>query len=79
LQKTMFTSSSPSALASRLAYAGLIPFILLAALLWIVQADLRPWLTIALTSYAALIASFLDSVVTRLQPKAKCTEFALPP
>jgi hypothetical protein len=62
LQKTMFTSSSPSALASRLAYAGLIPFILLAALLWIVQADLRPWLTIALTSYAALIASFLGGI-----------------
>jgi FtsH-binding integral membrane protein len=58
----MFTSSSPSALASRLAYAGLIPFILLASLLWIVQADLRPWLTIALTSYAALIASFLGGI-----------------
>jgi hypothetical protein len=49
-------------LATRLAYAGLIPFVLLAALLWIVQADLRPWLTIALTSYAALIATFLGGI-----------------
>jgi hypothetical protein len=57
-----FTSSSPSPLATKLGYAGLIPFVLLAALLWIVQADLRPWLTIALTSYAALIATFLGGI-----------------
>jgi hypothetical protein len=56
------TSSTPSQLATRLGYAGLIPFVLLAALLWIVQADLRPWLTIALTSYAALIATFLGGI-----------------
>ncbi len=56
------TSSAPSPLATRLGYAGLIPFVLLAALLWIVQADLRPWLAIALTSYAALIATFLGGI-----------------
>jgi Protein of unknown function (DUF3429) len=56
------TSSTPSLLAKRLGYAGLIPFVLLAALLWIVQTDLRPWLTIALTSYAALIATFLGGI-----------------
>lgn len=56
------TSSAPSALATRFGYAGLIPFVLLAALLWIVHADLRPWLTIALTSYAALIATFLGGI-----------------
>jgi hypothetical protein len=56
------TSSTPSPLATRLGYAGLIPFVLLAALLWIVQTDLRPWLTIALTSYAALIATFLGGI-----------------
>lgn len=54
--------SAPDPLAKRLGYAGLIPFVLLAALLWIVQADLRPWLTIALTSYAALIATFLGGI-----------------
>jgi hypothetical protein len=56
------TSSTPSLLATRLGYAGLIPFVLLAALLWIVHNDLRPWLTIALTSYAALIATFLGGI-----------------
>ena len=49
-------------MAVRLGYAGLVPFVLLAALLWIVQDDLRPWLAIALTSYAALIATFLGGI-----------------
>ncbi len=55
-------ASAPDKLATRLGYAGLIPFVLLAALLWIVEPDLRPWLTIALTSYAALIATFLGGI-----------------
>lgn len=58
----MLTPSAPSTLATRLGYAGLAPFVLLAALLWIVQADLRPWLSLALSSYAALIASFLGGI-----------------
>ncbi len=63
----------PDALALRLGYAGLIPFVLLAALLWIVQTDLRPWLTIALTAYAALIATFLGGIhwgIAATQPGA---------
>ncbi len=58
----MHTPSAPNKLAIRLGYAGLIPFVLLALLLWIVEHDLRPWLTIALTSYAALIATFLGGI-----------------
>ncbi len=54
--------SPPDITAQILGYAGLIPFALLAALLWIAQADLLPWLTIALTSYAALIATFLGGI-----------------
>lgn len=54
--------SAPDALARRLGYAGLMPFVMLATLLWIVQTDLRAWLTIALTSYAALIATFLGGI-----------------
>jgi Protein of unknown function (DUF3429) len=54
--------SAPDRLATRLGYAGLIPFVLLAALLWIVQTDLRAWLTIALTSYAAVVATFLGGI-----------------
>lgn len=63
----------PSATALRLGYGGLIPFVLLAFLLWIVQTDLRPWLTIALTSYAALIATFLGGIhwgIAATQPQA---------
>ena len=46
----------------RLGYAGLIPFVLLAALLWLVDAELRPFVAIALGGYAAAIASFLGGV-----------------
>ncbi len=55
-------TQTPSPLAQRLGYAGLLPFIGLTALLWIVQADLVQWLAMALASYAALIASFLGGV-----------------
>ena len=46
----------------RLGYAGLIPFVLLAALLWLVDAELLPFVAIALGGYAAAIASFLGGV-----------------
>lgn len=46
----------------RLGYAGLIPFVLLAALLWLVDAELIPFVAIGLGAYAALIASFLGGV-----------------
>lgn len=46
----------------RLGYAGLIPFILLAALMWLVDAELLPFVAIALGGYAAAIVSFLGGV-----------------
>ena len=46
----------------RLGYAGLIPFVLLAALLWLVDAELLPFVAIALGGYAAAIASFVGGV-----------------
>lgn len=55
-------SPAPSSLAQSLGYAGLLPFFGLAALLWIVPTDLRPWLSWTLTSYAALIATFLGGI-----------------
>ncbi len=55
-------TNAPTALATYLGYAGLLPFVALAALLWIVQADLVQWLAMALASYAALIASFLGGI-----------------
>lgn len=45
-----------------LGLAGLIPFVFLAALLWLVDSDLLAWVALALASYAALIASFLGGV-----------------
>jgi hypothetical protein len=47
---------------SRLGYAGLIPFVLLAALMWLVDAELLPFVAIALGGYAAAIVSFLGGV-----------------
>jgi hypothetical protein len=51
-----------TALARTLGHAGLIPFVLLAVLLWLVNADLRDWVAMALAGYAALIASFMGGV-----------------
>ena len=46
----------------QLGYAGLLPFAGLATLLWLVRADLLPFLATALTGYAAVIASFLGGI-----------------
>ena len=45
-----------------LGYGGLIPFGLLAALLWLVQPDLQGFVATALATYAALIAAFLGGI-----------------
>nr|WP_315247176.1 DUF3429 domain-containing protein [uncultured Albidiferax sp.] len=49
-------------LVHRLAYLGLVPFVLLAALMWMVSADLHPFVAIALVSYAGAIAAFLGGI-----------------
>ena len=46
----------------RLGYAGLLPFVGLASLLWCVHADLLAFIASALTSYAAVIAAFLGGI-----------------
>ena len=46
----------------RLGYAGLIPFVVNALLLFWVHDDVLPLVAIALTSYAAVIASFLGGI-----------------
>jgi hypothetical protein len=50
------------ALAHTLGYAGLIPFVLLALMLWLVDPQLQAWVSIALAGYAALIVSFLGGI-----------------
>ena len=49
-------------IVTRLGYAGLAPFVLLTALMWLVNADLLPFVSIALGGYAAAIVSFLGGV-----------------
>lgn len=56
------TPRPPPALAGRLAYAGLAPFVAGALLVWLVHADVRPYAALALSAYAALVASFLGAI-----------------
>ncbi len=48
--------------ATRLAYAGLLPFVLGAVLLWVVREDAHPYVAMALSGYAAVIISFLGGI-----------------
>ena len=45
-----------------LGYGGLIPFVGLALLLWLVEPGLQAFVAIGLTAYAALIVSFLGGI-----------------
>ena len=49
-------------LVQRLAYLSLLPYVLLAALVWMVPADLHPFIAIALVGYAAVNAAFLGGI-----------------
>lgn len=49
-------------LVRTLGHAGLIPFVILALLLWVIQPDLQAWVAMALAGYAALIVSFLGGI-----------------
>jgi hypothetical protein len=51
---------NPTAL--RLGYAGLLPFVLGALLVWLVREDAHPWVVMALAGYAAVIVSFLGGI-----------------
>ena len=52
----------PDSKALRLGYAGLLPFVLGAALIWIVRADAQPYVAASLSAYAAVIVSFLGGI-----------------
>ena len=65
MQATLPSSPSLPALPPqvlRLAYAGLIPFVTGAFLVWIVHAEVHPYATLALSGYAAVIVSFLGGI-----------------
>lgn len=55
-------AATPSPLALRLGYAGLIPFVAGAALTWLVRPDAHPYVVDALAKYASLIVSFLGGI-----------------
>ena len=56
--KTMTVES----LVQRLALLGLMPYVLLAALVWLVPADLHPFIAVALVGFAAVNAAFLGGI-----------------
>jgi len=58
----MHAAPSPNPLALRLGYAGLIPFAAGALLVWLVNADVRPYVALALTAYAGIVVSFLGGI-----------------
>lgn len=49
-------------LIERLGYAGLIPFILLALMMWLVRPELHPYVALALQGYGAIVISFLGGI-----------------
>lgn len=54
--------AGPSAGAGRLGAAGLIPFVGLAAALWLAPPGDRPLASMALLGYGAIISSFLGAI-----------------
>jgi hypothetical protein len=46
----------------RLGYTGLVPFMLLAALTWIVRPDAHPYVTAMLSAYAAVSVALLGGI-----------------
>lgn len=55
-------SAAAQTLAHRLGYAGLLPFVGLALLMWLVTADALPYVALLMVAYAALIAAFLGGI-----------------
>ena len=52
----------PPPMAWRLGYAGLIPFVLGAVLVWLVTGEAHPYVAGALSAYGAVIGSFLGGI-----------------
>jgi hypothetical protein len=62
-------------MAWRLGYAGLIPFVFGALLVWLVTGEAHPYVAAALSAYGAVIVSFLGGIhwghVMRQWPQAE--------
>lgn len=53
---------APSAPAQRLAAAGLVPFVLGALLVWLVNEQALGYVALALSAYAALVIAFIGGI-----------------
>ena len=56
------SSASTCPIAFRLGYLALLPFVVGAALVWIVRADAHPYVTSALSGYAAVVLAFIGGI-----------------
>ena len=54
--------ASTAPLAFRLGYLALLPFVVGAALVWIVRVDAHPYVTAALSGYAAVVLAFIGGI-----------------
>ena len=60
---TAVTAAPPlSITARRLGYAGLLPFVVGALLVWVVRADAHAYVSGAMSAYGAVIVSFLGGI-----------------
>lgn len=48
--------------AQQLGWAGILPFLAGAVLMWLVSAEAHPYVALALSAYAAVIVSFLGGI-----------------
>lgn len=71
--------STPPAWAERLGYAGLLPFVACALLVWLVHPPAVPHVTLAAQGYGAVIASFLGGIHWGLAMRATSAEAGLMP
>lgn len=56
------STPNPQTLINALGHAGLVPFVGLALLMWLVNAEALPYVALLMVAYAALIASFLGGI-----------------
>ena len=71
-------AAAPNPLALKLGYGGLLPFVLGAALIWIVRADAHAYVAELLAAYAAVILSFLGGIHWGLAMRLPAEDKAAP-